>query len=520
MLTTRCRPHIASIATPALIVRDRRRVFSRALLALSLAVGGLSGCDEASGAIEAEVDFEVELDTASSGAVQMGGDGAVVDVAAHTDGDELTAGEGSPAIRELRGESPEVCGALRTTGTIEAAIDWDRSAGSKVGVRIGLDRPEDAEVSLDVAVVVDGETMVELPRAAHLGPEMLARSAAAADQELRPVDVAVVLDAGKLGVDLGGLGAEHGMLALVAKVRRGDGEIEVARRPLFLFFAVSEAGVELVDEATGSARGLGRGTLSLEPALPEPGGAPADGRVGEGAFRAAATGREAIDREGVRFVSAKLCARHSVTYTDAGIAGGDEGTAMTAARRMTGADARVYAAGQKIWSGSLGDGTGDDAHGEGCTPFLWMPAGSVASMFYDTDTGSIGGNLLEVRAVGGSAPATFLGFSAIRQSGTYTETGVNTSSVYPAYLAIAKAMKAQRRNAGITVTASIEHRDGSSYDRVCEESRSAPAEATFSFATVHEYDHSFGEEVGDSDLVGCDWTPYHDAYRASCSSRA
>jgi hypothetical protein len=164
-------------------------------------------------------------------------------------------------------------------------------------------------------------------------------------------------------------------------------------------------------------------------------------------------------------VSAKLCARHSVTYTDARIAA-EDGTATTAARRMIGADARVYAAGQKIWSGKLGDGTGDDAHGEGCTPFLWMPAGSVASMFYDTDTGSIGGNLLEVRVEGGSAPATFLGFSAISQSGTYTRTGVNTSSVYPTYLAMAKAMQADSGGARLTHAASTEHRDGSADDRV------------------------------------------------------
>lgn len=466
MLTTRCRPHVPSVTAPVLLSGD---CLARSLaLALVLAVGSLAGCDVDSAAGEVEV--EVDLDTASMGAAQgsgdgPSGDGPAVDVAADTDDEELTAGGGSPADAELRGEGPELCGDLRATPTIEADIDWDLSAGATVSVRIGLERPDDAELSLDVAVVVDGETMVELPSAAHLGREMLARSAVAAERELRPFDVAMELDTGKLGVDLGALGAGHGMLVLVAKVRRGDGEVEAARRPLFLFFAVGEAGVELVDEATGSARGLGRGALSLEPALPDPGGEPADQSVGEGAFKADATGRRTIDREGVRYVSAKLCARHSVTYTDGGIAG-EDGTATTAARRMIGADARVYAAGQKVWSGKLGDGTGDDAHGEGCTPFLWIPAGSVASMFYDTDTGSIGGNLLEVRAEGGSPPATFLGFSAISQSGTYTRTGVNTSSAYPTYLAMAKAMQVDSGGARITYTASTEHRDGSAYDRV------------------------------------------------------
>jgi len=495
MLTTHRRPHVPS--TSALSFRAQRRPLRAALLALSL--GGLVGCDAGPEAL----DDEQDLDEARMSEALESVDGPVVDVAAHTYEEELTVAVRPPVLRAPRSESPEVCGLLRGPATIDADIDWSRSAGAKVSVQIGLERPDDAEVSLDVAVVVDGETMVELPGASILDPDTLASSAVAADRELRPFGVAMELDAAKLGLDLGALGSEHGMLVLVAKVRRGDGEVEVATRPLFLFFSAGEAGVELVDEATGFARGLGRSAMSLEPAVPELGGAPENDTVGEGVFKAAATEPQALDLDLVVYVSAKLCARHSVTYTDSGIAGEDYWTTSTAARRMTGADARVYASGQQIWSGKLGDGTSGDGNGEGCTPFLWMPAGSVAAMFYDTDTGSINGNFLKVRVHGGSAPSTFLGFSAISQSGTYTQTGVNTSSVYPAYLAIAKAMRAHSGGgAGITYSALTEHSNGSRYDRASEEIRIAAGDAAQKFITVHEYGHAFGDKVGDSYLVG------------------
>jgi hypothetical protein len=479
-----------------MFANTRTRTPSRSPLGarvLALTVAALVGCDAESVLDDTELASESEAPAA-----------VVIDaltVNPRTFEEELAAAQAPPIPRAVINAPHDVCGIVTGPAAVELDAPWAEARGV-ARLRVALERPDDAELSIDVAVVVDGETVAELPGAFILGADELVEATHVPERAARPWEVALELDADSLGLDA--LTAGRGMLVLIARVRRSDGALDSADRPLHLFFERGGDGVRFFDEATGSGRGLARSELSLA-ATPELGGEPATATIGEGLFAAAATDPQHLDVDIQPYVSVKLCMRHSVTFVDAGIAGEDYWTAGTAAYAMTGADARVYVDGQKIWDAPLGDGTSGDSNGEGCTPYLWIPRDSAPAVFYDTDMGVINGNNLRARTKGGSAPSTMVTFGALAASGTYVRTGTNTSSVYPVYLAIAKAMRAHDGGySGVTYNALTLHDDGSRYDSDSEEIRILSGDEAKKFLVVHEYGHAFGDKTGDGYLVGGD----------------
>ncbi|MCA9662173.1 MAG: hypothetical protein KC486_27795, partial [Myxococcales bacterium] len=208
-----------------------RRPLTRALTAALLLA---AACDDPDEVTEAELEADVEEDAGDESA------------AADGDGDRAGAFAAELAATQRFVERAaivdhEVCGEAKAPASVDVEVLWGRSAAGVGRLRVDVDEASDAEVAIDVAVVVAGETVDELRGAAIVGPEALERADFAGDGD-RPYAIEAELD---LRDALAALDVDHGMLVVVAKLRRGDGTVAAADRPLYLFFERDEAGLEL-----------------------------------------------------------------------------------------------------------------------------------------------------------------------------------------------------------------------------------------------------------------------------------